>query len=93
MRLQGLPAADEHVGSAAVGGKATSVIPGWLPTALMVLFLAAVARQGGRAITDPDTFWHLRLGHDIMNARSLTSITEPWSAVSDQPWVPTQWLS
>lgn len=93
MRLQGLPAADEHVGSAAVGGKATSVIPGWLPTALMVLFLAAVARQGGRAITDPDTFWHLRLGHDIMNARSLTSITEPWSAVSDQPWVPTQWLT
>ena len=92
MRLLGRPEPDEHVGNA-VGVESTSVIPGWLPTALMVLFLAAVARQGARAITDPDTFWHLRLGHDIMSARSLTSITEPWSAVSDQPWVPTQWLT
>ena len=92
MRLLAQPGPDKQVRNE-VGREASSAIPGWLPTALMVLFLAAVARQGGRAITDPDTFWHLRLGHDIVSARSLTSITQPWSAVSDQPWVPTQWLT
>ena len=92
MRLSGEPTADSHVEETAARS-ATSGIPGWLPAALMVLFLAAVARQGVRAISDPDTFWHLRLGHDIINARSVTSITEAWSAVSNQPWVPTQWLT
>ncbi|MFC7361670.1 hypothetical protein [Nocardioides astragali] len=73
--------------------ESTSVVPGWLPTVLMVLFLAVVARQGTRAISDPDTFWHLTLGHAIIDARSVSSVTEPWSSVSDQPWVPTQWLT
>ena len=69
------------------------MIPGWLPVVLMGVFMAAVARQGVRAISDPDAFWHLRLGHDIIAARSVTSITGPWSTISDQPWVPTQWLT
>lgn len=73
--------------------KSTPAIPGWLPSLLMGLFLAAVARQGARSISDPDVFWHLRLGHDILSARSVTSVTAPWSALSDEPWVPTQWLT
>lgn len=73
--------------------ESTSGIPGWLPSALMVLLLLAVARQGVRPILDPDVFWHLRLGHDIAQARSVTSVTGSWSALSDQPWVPTQWLT
>ncbi|GAA5137193.1 hypothetical protein GCM10023339_77170 [Alloalcanivorax gelatiniphagus] len=76
------------------GGKnAGSDVPGWLPVLLMGVFLAAAARQGVRVISDPDAFWHLRLGHDIIDARSVSSITGPWSSLSDQPWVPTQWLS
>lgn len=70
-----------------------SVIPGWLPFGLMGVFLAAVARQGVQAISDPDTFWHLRLGHDILDTRSVKTVTGPWSSLSDQPWVPTQWLT
>jgi hypothetical protein len=72
---------------------AQSPIPGWLPVVLMSALLAAVARQGVRAISDPDAFWHLRLGQDILDARSVTSVTEPWSSISSQPWVPTQWLT
>jgi hypothetical protein len=89
-----------HVGTTAraphpdhVGKDATSVIPGWLPVVLMGVFLAAVARQGVRAISDPDAFWHLRLGQDILEARSVSAVTAPWSSISSQPWVPTQWLT
>ena len=68
-------------------------IPQWLTLAFFVLFLAAVARHGTRAISDPDAFWHLRLGRDIIETRSLHDITDSWSAISNQPWVPTQWLT
>ncbi len=91
MQLMGKSAADDPM--ADVGRNATPGIPGWLPAVLMGLFLAAVARQGVRAISDPDTFWHLRLGRDIVEARSVASVTRPWSTLSDQPWVPTQWLT
>ncbi len=91
MRLVGLSAARPTEDTA--GRNATPVIPGWLPVLLMGTFLAATARQGLRAISDPDAFWHLRLGHDIVEARSVSSVTAPWSSLSDQPWVPTQWLS
>lgn len=73
--------------------KPTRAVPGWLPAVLMGLFVAAVARQGVRPISDPDTFWHLELGEQITEARSVTSVTDAWSSVSDQPWVPTQWLT
>ena len=73
--------------------RTSSTIPEWLPLVLMSLFLVAVARQGARAISDPDTFWHLRLGEDILDARSVSAVTEPWSELSSQPWVPTQWLT
>ncbi|WP_457185359.1 hypothetical protein [Nocardioides sp. P5_E3] len=59
----------------------------------MGLFLVAVARQGARAVSDPDAFWHLRLGHDIVRAHSVTTVTAQWSDLSDQHWVPTQWLT
>ena len=83
----------EELADSTEGRSATSVIPGWLPLVLMGVFLAAVARQGVRAVSDPDTFWHLRLGHDILEARSVTTVTGPWSSLSDQLWVPTQWLT
>lgn len=76
-----------------MGQDATSAIPGWLPGVLMGIFLVAVARQGVRAVSDPDAFWHLRLGKDILQARSVSTVTEPWSSISSQPWVPTQWLT
>lgn len=73
--------------------KPTRVVPGWLPAALMCLLVVVVARQGVRPISDPDTFWHLELGDRIIDSRSVTSVTDAWSSLSDQPWVPTQWLT
>lgn len=76
-----------------VARRDTSAIPVWLPVVLMGVFMIAVTRQGVRAISDPDAFWHLRLGQDILDARSVSAVTDPWSSVSSQPWVPTQWLT
>src|SRR5690349_5192708 len=92
MRLKDQPS-DNTIGQDADDQKATSVIPGWLPVVLMGVFLLAVARQGLGAISDPDAFWHLRLGQEILDARSVSSVTESWSSISSQAWVPTQWLT
>jgi hypothetical protein len=84
---------DDTLGVDAEAGDATPAIPGWLPVVLVGVLLAVVAKQGVRAISDPDAFWHLRLGGDILDARSVSSVTESWSSISSQPWVPTQWLT
>ena len=68
-------------------------VPRRTPIILFAVFMAVIARQGTRAISDPDAFWHLRLGNDIIESRSLTEPTEAWSTISDQRWVPTQWLT
>lgn len=64
-----------------------------LPTVLLALFMGSAARQTTRPISDFDTFWHVRLGEDILQSRSLTAPTTSWSQLSDQDWVPTQWLT
>lgn len=92
MRLGGTTAAKDREAKAEVA-ESTPVVPRWLPTVLMGMFFVAVARQGVRPISDPDTFWHLRLGRDVLEARSVNSVTQPWSELSDQSWVPTQWTT
>lgn len=68
-------------------------LPWWLPTGLVSLLVALLARRSVGPISDYDTFWHLRLGEEIVRTRSLTAPTTSWSEFSDQPWVPTQWLT
>lgn len=68
-------------------------LPWQVPVILLALFVASVARQGTRAVSDPDTLWHLRLGDEIVQTRSITAPTSAWSTLSDQHWVPTQWLT
>ena len=94
MRLLGTDPVTTRSAVDASERKATSVIPGWLPAVLMVLFLAAVARQGVRAISDPDTFWHLRLGARHPRAPvPCRRSPSPGARCPSQPWVPTQWLT
>ncbi|WP_156409795.1 hypothetical protein [Nocardioides sp. Soil796] len=54
------------------------------------LLMVMVVRQASRPLSDSDTFWHLRLGEQIWNARSLA--TPDWSTGDDRSWVLTQWL-
>ncbi|KQZ67294.1 hypothetical protein ASD66_20225 [Nocardioides sp. Root151] len=54
------------------------------------MFIAAVVRQAARPISDPDSFWHLRLGSDVWTAKSVGQ--PDWSTSDDRPFVLTQWL-
>src|SRR5690242_2333303 len=60
----------------------------WLPVALVCGVLAMVARRAAAPIRDPDSWWHLRLGHDLIAQHSLA--TPHWSTFGTVPWVPTE---
>jgi len=56
-----------------------------------VILAAAVVWMGSKAATrlwDPDVWWHLRLGNDLIDQRSLA--TPHWSAFANASWVPTE---
>ncbi len=61
----------------------------WLPLALVCGALAWVARRAAAPISDPDDWWHLRLGNDLIAQRSL-SAPDHWSVFATLPWVPTE---
>ena len=57
-----------------------------------VILAAAVVWMGSKAATrlwDPDAWWHLRLGNDLIDQRSL-STPGHWSSFATVPWVPTE---
>ncbi|QIX27810.1 hypothetical protein ncot_15325 [Nocardioides sp. JQ2195] len=65
-------------------------LPTWMPMAVFGLLMVMVVRQSARPLSDPDSFWHLRLGEQIWSARSVG--TPDWSTADDRSWVLTQWL-
>ena len=60
----------------------------WLPVALVCGVIAMVARRAAAPIRDPDDWWHLRLGNDLIDQHSLA--TPGWSTYGTVPWVPTE---
>jgi hypothetical protein len=61
-----------------------------LTVAVVPLATFTVFRGWYRAISDPDTFWHLRLG-DYLSTTWNFSGPEPWSALADGPLVLHEW--
>ena len=41
---------------------------------------------------DPDLWGHLRVGLDLLDARTIT-LTDPYSFTQDRPWINHEWLS
>jgi hypothetical protein len=60
-----------------------------IPVALVCAVLAALARATARPIGDPDLWWHLRLGSDLIGQRSLSAPAH-WAPAATQSWVPTE---
>lgn len=62
----------------------------WLPVTLFVSITAYAATRAAGQITDPDTWWHIRLGNEF---RAGWSLSDPGqlSPFATQPWVATQW--
>ncbi len=57
-----------------------------------VIVAVAVVWMGSKAATrlwDPDAWWHLRLGNDLISQRSL-STPDHWSSFATVSWVPTE---
>ena len=51
----------------------------WAPLALVCAVLAWMADLAAAPITDPDAWWHLRLGNDLIAQRSLSAPAH-WSS-------------
>jgi hypothetical protein len=59
------------------------------PLGLLALALAWITTKAAARIDDPDDWWHLRLGNDLIHQHSL-SAPHHWSTFADQSWVPTE---
>ena len=57
--------------------------------ALVCGVIAMIARRAAAPIRDPDDWWHLRLGNDLISQRSLATPAH-WSSFATVPWVPTE---
>lgn len=66
------------------------VVRRWLPLGMFVATVGIVAVRATRPITDPDPWWHLRLGREF---RGDWRLSDPGSLspFAQEPWVPTQW--
>ena len=60
-----------------------------VPSGLLLVLLGGLAARAARPINDPDDWWHLRLGNDLIAAQSL-STPHHWSSFATVPWVPTE---
>lgn len=54
-------------------------------------FSIALAFLAIRPLTDPDAWWNLRAGQYLVATGSFTG-PDPWSSVTTQPFVLTEWL-
>ena len=64
---------------------------GALPVALTIGVLCVAFLVAYRPISDPDTFWHLRLGQYVLDGGSFVG-PEPWSSVATRDLVLHEWL-
>src|SRR5512137_2782536 len=62
------------------------------PAMLGVLLLGAVFVAGRSFVVDPDLWWHIKNGQNILAAHRWPT-TDPFSfTVAGQPWISTEWL-
>lgn len=69
-----------------------SFIRTWLPLVLVVLAMAVLSVRQLRPITDPDVWWHLRLGHQFRESWQLSDPVA-LTPLATETWVPTQWAT
>ena len=62
----------------------------WLPVAIIPLMGLLLFNRLNRPITDPDTFWHLRLGSYLWQTWRFAG-PEQWSSLAQRPLVLHEW--
>lgn len=64
-------------------------LAGALPLAIMAVLVLRLTTQAATSLRDPDVWWHLRLGDDLIAQHSLAAPGH-WSSFATVPWVPTE---
>lgn len=72
------------------GGGVKRWLLSWLSTATLLAFGFVAFSAYYRPITDPDTFWHLRLGDQLRRTWTFVG-PEPWSELATRPLVYHEW--
>ena len=62
----------------------------WLPVAIIPITGLVLFGRLNRPISDPDTFWHLRLGTYLWDSWRFAG-PEQWSSLADRPLVLHEW--
>ncbi len=62
----------------------------WVPVVVLLAILARVAVHAAQPLSNPDTWFHLRIGGDLLTGGSLIH-PRPLSSFATEPWRPTQW--
>ncbi|WP_336922668.1 hypothetical protein [Aquipuribacter sp. SD81] len=58
----------------------------------MVALLASMVRLAARPISDPDAFWHLRVGYLLRTGEFSLFRTGPLSSFATESWIPRDWV-
>ena len=60
----------------------------WMPYAVVAGLLVWLVNRAAGPVSDPDDWWHLRLGFDLWHERSFA--VPDWSPFGTLPWVPSE---
>lgn len=63
----------------------------WLPLGVVALVPLLLLRLSASGISDPDTFWHIRAGHFLLDTWQFNG-PDPFSRFSENRWVLHEWL-
>lgn len=69
------------------------VLPCMLPCVLGVCLFAGLLLLGNRLLADPDTYWQIKIGQQILSTGSLPRTDTFSFTMYGQPWISTQWLA
>jgi hypothetical protein len=67
-------------------------IPTWMPLTAFVLLVVGVARGAANPISDPDAWWHLRVGREIWSGNWSLTDTGSMSSFATEEWIPRDWI-
>ena len=68
------------------------VAPGVSDLVFGLVLVATLVGGRSRMLNDPGTFWHLRLGRDILANRALPRVDTLTFTHTGEPWVDQSWL-
>ena len=72
-------------------GAGRATLDRWLPLLLLALVPFVLLRLGLHPVGDPDTFWHVRAGHQLWDTWQFNG-PDPLSQFSTRTWVLHEWL-